>query len=61
MKNQAKIKDFRGKLRWTGDLDEMRLERAFGSVKTSNRPEDFKKNSSLAKEDKAERAVRKRR
>jgi Arc/MetJ family transcription regulator len=25
VKSQTKIKDFRGKLRWTGDLDEMRL------------------------------------
>jgi Arc/MetJ family transcription regulator len=27
MKGQEKIKDFRGKLVWTGDLDEMRSER----------------------------------
>lgn len=25
LKSQAKIKDFRGKLRWKGNLDEMRL------------------------------------
>lgn len=27
MKNQEKIKGFRGKLKWTGDLNEMRLDR----------------------------------
>ena len=27
MKSQAKIKDFRGRLRWTGNLDEMRLDK----------------------------------
>jgi Arc/MetJ family transcription regulator len=27
MKGQERIKDFRGKLVWTGDLDEMRSER----------------------------------
>jgi Arc/MetJ family transcription regulator len=27
MKGQEKVKGFRGKLRWTGDLDEMRLDR----------------------------------
>jgi Arc/MetJ family transcription regulator len=27
MKTQEKIKGFRGKLRWTGNLDEMRLDR----------------------------------
>ena len=26
-KRQAKIKDFRGKLKWTGDLDKMRLDK----------------------------------
>ncbi len=35
------------------------LESAFGSVKPSKRPEDFKEVSRLAKEEKAERAVRK--
>jgi len=27
LKSQAKIRDFRGKLRWTGNLDEMRLDK----------------------------------
>jgi len=27
MKSQAKIKGFRGKLKWTGNLDEMRSDR----------------------------------
>lgn len=27
MKNQEKIKRFRGKLKWTGSLEEMRLEK----------------------------------
>jgi len=27
IKGQEKIKDFRGKLKWTGNLDEMRLDR----------------------------------
>jgi Arc/MetJ family transcription regulator len=27
VKSQTKIKDFRGKLRWTGDLDQMRLDK----------------------------------
>jgi len=27
MKGQEKIKDFRGKLKWVGNLDEMRLDR----------------------------------
>ena len=27
LKGQEKVKEFRGKLRWTGDLDEMRLDR----------------------------------
>jgi Arc/MetJ family transcription regulator len=27
VKNQTKIKDFRGKLRWTGGLDESRLDK----------------------------------
>jgi Arc/MetJ family transcription regulator len=27
MKGQERIRDFRGKLEWTGDLDEMRSER----------------------------------
>jgi Arc/MetJ family transcription regulator len=27
MKNQEKIKQFRGKLKWTGNLDEMRSDR----------------------------------
>ena len=27
MKSQAKIKDFRGRLRWTGNLEEMRLDK----------------------------------
>jgi Arc/MetJ family transcription regulator len=27
LKSQAKIKDFRGKLRWKGNLDEMRLDK----------------------------------
>ena len=27
MKNQERIKDFRGKLKWTGNLDEMRLDK----------------------------------
>jgi hypothetical protein len=27
MKNQEKIKGFRGKLKWTGNLDEMRLNK----------------------------------
>jgi Arc/MetJ family transcription regulator len=27
MKNQEKIKGVRGKLKWTGNLDEMRLDR----------------------------------
>ena len=27
MKGQEKIKGFRGKLKWTGNLDEMRLDR----------------------------------
>jgi Arc/MetJ family transcription regulator len=27
LKTQEKIKGFRGKLRWTGNLDEMRLDR----------------------------------
>jgi len=27
MKNQEKIKGFRGKLKWTGNLEEMRLDR----------------------------------
>jgi Arc/MetJ family transcription regulator len=26
-KRQAKIKDFRGKLKWTGDLDNMRIDK----------------------------------
>jgi Arc/MetJ family transcription regulator len=26
-KRQAKIKDFRGKLKWTGDLDKMRIDK----------------------------------
>ncbi len=34
------------------------LESAFGSVKPSKRPEDFKEISRLAKQDKAERVVR---
>jgi antitoxin PrlF len=35
------------------------LESAFGSVKPTKRPEDFNEVSRLAKEDKAERTVRK--
>ena len=27
MKYQERIKDFRGKLKWTGNLDEMRLDK----------------------------------
>lgn len=27
MKKQTKIKSFRGKLKWTGNLDEMRLDK----------------------------------
>jgi Arc/MetJ family transcription regulator len=27
VKNQTKIKDFRGKLKWSGDLDEMRSDK----------------------------------
>jgi Arc/MetJ family transcription regulator len=27
VKSQTKIKDFRGKLKWTGNLDEMRLDK----------------------------------
>jgi Arc/MetJ family transcription regulator len=27
MKNQAKIRNFRGKLSWDGDLDKMRLDK----------------------------------
>lgn len=27
VKSQTRIRDFRGKLRWTGDLDEMRLDK----------------------------------
>jgi Arc/MetJ family transcription regulator len=27
LKKQEKIRDFRGKLKWTGDLDEMRKSR----------------------------------
>jgi Arc/MetJ family transcription regulator len=27
VKNQTKIRDFRGKLKWTGNLDEMRLDK----------------------------------
>ncbi|MCX5812279.1 MAG: type II toxin-antitoxin system VapB family antitoxin [Proteobacteria bacterium] len=27
MKGQEKIKEFRGKLKWTGNLDEMRLDK----------------------------------
>jgi Arc/MetJ family transcription regulator len=27
VKSQTKIRDFRGKLKWTGDLDEMRLDK----------------------------------
>jgi Arc/MetJ family transcription regulator len=27
MKNQEKIKNFRGKLKWTGSLEEMRLDK----------------------------------
>ena len=27
VKSQTKIKDFRGKLKWTGDLNEMRLDK----------------------------------
>lgn len=27
VKSQTTIKDFRGKLRWTGNLDEMRLDK----------------------------------
>lgn len=27
IKGQERIKDFRGKLKWAGDLDEMRLDR----------------------------------
>jgi Arc/MetJ family transcription regulator len=27
MKSQEKIRGFRGKLKWTGDLDEMRLDK----------------------------------
>jgi len=26
-KRQAKIKDFRGKLKWTGDLDKVRIDK----------------------------------
>ena len=26
-KHQAKTKDFRGKLKWTGDLDKMRMDK----------------------------------
>ena len=27
VKSQTKIKNYRGKLKWTGDLDEMRLDK----------------------------------
>jgi Arc/MetJ family transcription regulator len=27
VKSQTKIKDFRGKLKWTGSLDEMRIDK----------------------------------
>jgi hypothetical protein len=27
VKSQTKIRDFRGKLKWTGDLDEMRSDK----------------------------------
>jgi Arc/MetJ family transcription regulator len=27
VKSQTKIRDFRGKLKWSGDLDEMRLDK----------------------------------
>lgn len=27
VKSQTKIRDFRGKLKWTGNLDEMRLDK----------------------------------
>ena len=49
----------------TDDSDNVRsiagsfsLETAYGSVKPSRRPEDFKEISRIAKEDKAERTAR---